>query len=79
MSSRRANASPEPAYRVPVSTHPLAAMAAREKECPSCALPVEADAEECPYCQYEFPVQKPLLPYVAVAMALLLLGWLIGC
>ncbi len=56
-----------------------AVMSAREKECPSCALNVDADAGECPYCQYEFPVQKPLLPFVAVVMVLLLLGWLIGC
>ncbi|WP_456424808.1 zinc ribbon domain-containing protein [Rhodocaloribacter sp.] len=55
-------------------------MSEKKKECPSCALPVDAGAEECPYCGYEFPVRKPAVKLVAVLMALLLLGWFaVGC
>lgn len=44
----------------------------RTMECPSCALDAPADAEECPYCGYEFPRQKKSVMAVAVIMALLL-------
>ena len=27
----------------------------KKKECPSCAVDVDAAAEECPICGYEFP------------------------
>ena len=47
-------------------------MADALKECPSCALDVEKDAEVCPYCQYEFPVQKSSRKVMAWVMALLL-------
>lgn len=43
-------------------------------ECPSCALDIEKDAETCPYCGYEIPVQKAGLNYIAV-LAVLLLLW----
>ena len=43
------------------------------RECPSCALEVEATELVCPYCGYEFPVQRSSLKAVAVIMALLLL------
>ncbi len=36
------------------------------KECPGCALPVPKDAEECPYCHYEFPRPKSSVRWVAV-------------
>ena len=26
-----------------------------QKECPSCALEVDSNHRECPYCEYEFP------------------------
>lgn len=47
-------------------------MVEKEKECPSCALNVEASAEECPYCGYEFPQHRSSLKYVAILLALLL-------
>ena len=47
-------------------------MAEKEKECPSCALNVPASAEACPFCQYEFPVQKSSRKVMAWVMALLL-------
>ena len=50
-------------------------MADRQKECPSCALEVPADAETCLYCGYEFPEQKTGVKPFAVLFAVLLLGW----
>ena len=47
-------------------------MADALKECPSCALDVDADAEVCPYCNYEYPQQKTSRKTMAVVMALLL-------
>ncbi len=50
-----------------------------KRECPSCALMVDDTDEICPYCSYEFPVQKPFFPWVVGLFIVLLLGWLFGC
>ena len=31
---------------------------ARTRECPACAMDGPADAAECPFCGYEFPVVR---------------------
>lgn len=56
-----------------------------ERECPSCALPVDASEDVCPYCDYEFPEQKTGVTSMAWLFALLLLWpiielilWLFG-
>ena len=51
----------------------LFVMAEVQKECPSCALDVDREATECPYCGYEFPVMRSSVKWVAIIMALLLL------
>lgn len=43
------------------------------KECPSCALEVEATASRCPYCGYEFPQDRTIWKPIAVIVALLLI------
>jgi predicted nucleic acid-binding Zn ribbon protein len=48
-------------------------MVERERECPSCALTIPADADECPYCGYDLPRQKSSLRLAAILMALLLI------
>ena len=48
-----------------------------QKECPACALDVDREATECPYCGYEFPVTRSSVKLVAIIMALLLLWPLI--
>ncbi|MEL7361759.1 MAG: zinc ribbon domain-containing protein [Bacteroidota bacterium] len=48
------------------------------RECPSCALPAPADAEVCPYCDYEFPSRPRSLGVGVALMVLLLLLWLVG-
>jgi len=61
----------------------------KTKECPSCALPVPEEAEECPYCHYEFPRKKTSVKWVALLILAVfvyplfvlirrLLAWLFG-
>lgn len=45
----------------------------QHRECPSCALPIDRDADVCPYCGYDLPKQKSSLKIAAVVMALLLI------
>ena len=54
-------------------------------ECPSCALDAPADAEDCPYCGYEFPASKPGLLTVAwlmiglmILLGIPILAWVMG-
>jgi RNA polymerase subunit RPABC4/transcription elongation factor Spt4 len=42
----------------------------KKKECPSCAMEIDAKSTVCPICGYEFPVQNKI--YVAVAIILLI-------
>ncbi len=48
-------------------------MAENHRECPSCALPIDSAADECPYCGYDLPRQKGSLKIAAIVFALLLL------
>ena len=52
-------------------------MREKTRECPSCALPIDADADVCPYCGYDLPKQKSSVSVVALVMALLLIWPLI--
>lgn len=44
-----------------------------ERVCPSCGLEVSGREETCPWCGYEFPVQRRSVGVVAIIMALLLI------
>jgi predicted nucleic acid-binding Zn ribbon protein len=44
-----------------------------DRECPSCALPIDEDADACPYCGYDLPKQKNSLKIAAIVFALLML------
>lgn len=55
------------------------------RECPSCAMEVDADTSECPICGYEFPVPKAgvtasawLFVALLVLFAVPLLAWALG-
>ncbi len=49
-----------------------------QKECPSCALEVAQDADECPYCQYEFPDDPGNISYFIILLMIgLLLLWML--
>lgn len=47
-------------------------MAEKTRECPSCALEIDAQADVCPYCGYDLPQEKQVWKIVAVVVALLL-------
>lgn len=44
-----------------------------KKECPSCAMMIEKDSEQCPICQYEFARKsyQSKLKWIAILLALL--------
>jgi len=42
-----------------------------KKECPSCAMKVDAKAEVCPVCAYEFPSSVKSSPLVAIILLLI--------
>ena len=57
------------------------------RECPACAMDGPADAAECPFCGYEFPVARAgtrasawlmigLMAGLGVPLVAWLLGWL---
>jgi hypothetical protein len=43
------------------------------RECPSCAFEVDAEAEVCPYCGYEFPEPRTGFGPMAWLFVLLML------
>ena len=47
----------------------------KKRECPGCAMEVDAGAEVCPICGYEFPKQSKAVQVMAVIMIILLLIW----
>lgn len=47
------------------------------RECPSCALPIDGEADVCPHCGYDLPRQKSSLKLAALLFVLLLLWPLI--
>ncbi len=40
----------------------------RTRECPSCAVEVEANVESCPICGYEFPKSKSWVKWTVIAL-----------
>lgn len=48
-------------------------MSDNTRECPSCALPIDASSDVCPYCGYDLPRQKSSLKAAAILFALLML------
>jgi RNA polymerase subunit RPABC4/transcription elongation factor Spt4 len=49
----------------------------KTKECPSCAMEIDADSRRCPICSYEFPPGNKGLKWAAILLALLFLFYLI--
>lgn len=49
----------------------------KKKECPSCAMEIDADARECPICGYEFPRSNRAYAWIAFLLVILILLFLI--
>ncbi|MEJ0057792.1 MAG: hypothetical protein WDN75_20375 [Bacteroidota bacterium] len=45
----------------------------KTKECPSCAMEIDASSRNCPICNYEFPRTAIGLKLVALLLVLLFL------
>lgn len=45
----------------------------KKKECPSCAMEIDAKSKECPICGYEFPAFSRGIQWVAVLLIVLML------
>jgi hypothetical protein len=46
---------------------------AAKKECPGCAMEVDANRNTCPFCEYEFPQSRMSFKPVAILMLILFL------
>jgi len=49
----------------------------KKKECPSCAMEIDADSKVCPICQYEFPTQAKGDVWIAVILIIAFVLWII--
>ncbi len=49
----------------------------RKKECPSCAMEIDAKASTCPVCGYEFTGFSPWIKWVAIGLIILFLLYMI--
>lgn len=49
----------------------------KKKECPSCAMEIDANAKVCPICQYEFAEYSSGMKWVAILLIALILGYLL--
>lgn len=49
----------------------------KKKECPGCAVDVDADSDVCPICGYEFPKQSPWLKAGVWILIALMLFWIL--
>lgn len=49
----------------------------KKKECPSCAMEIDARSKRCPVCDYEFPRANSGLKWAALLLALLFLFYII--
>jgi hypothetical protein len=49
----------------------------KKKECPSCAMEIDANDKVCPICGYEFPVTGKFYVWVAILLIVVFLLYMI--
>jgi len=49
----------------------------KTKECPGCAMEVDANADVCPICEYDFPRQSIATQVAVFFLIILMLLWLL--
>jgi RNA polymerase subunit RPABC4/transcription elongation factor Spt4 len=49
----------------------------KTKECPGCAMDVDAKADVCPICEYDFPRQSIAAQIAVFFLIILMLLWLL--
>lgn len=50
----------------------------KKKECPSCAMNIDAKSSVCPICGYEFPKSSGGLRIAAILLLIIVLLWMLG-
>ncbi|MDQ3110609.1 MAG: hypothetical protein M3R17_12010 [Bacteroidota bacterium] len=55
-----------------------AQMSTAKKECPSCAMDIARTCKVCPVCDYEFPVESKLKPWIIILLVLVIFLLAIG-
>ncbi len=50
---------------------------ADKRECPSCAMEIDADSDVCPICGYDLPRQRTSVKWAALLMLLLAILYLV--
>ena len=48
-----------------------------KKECPSCAMEIDANSKVCPICNYEFPQANKSYKWIAILLIILFLLYFI--
>jgi len=48
----------------------------KKRECPGCAMEVDADSDICPICGYDFPKQPKSIQIAVWVFILLVLLWI---
>lgn len=49
----------------------------KTKECPGCAMDVDAKEDICPICEYDFPRQSKAAQIAVFFLIILMLFWLL--
>ncbi|MEQ9288602.1 MAG: hypothetical protein RIG77_16900 [Cyclobacteriaceae bacterium] len=49
----------------------------KKKECPSCAMEIEAGSKHCPICNYEFTQPNRLFQVVAILLVIIMVLFMI--
>ncbi|HEX6223781.1 MAG TPA: hypothetical protein VFZ52_05195 [Chryseolinea sp.] len=49
----------------------------KTKECPSCAMEVDADSKFCPICNYQFTTRPSHIRWAAIILVVIFLLYLI--
>ncbi|NJN42993.1 MAG: hypothetical protein HC811_12950 [Flammeovirgaceae bacterium] len=49
----------------------------KTKECPSCAMKIEATSEECPVCGYQFQNYGSWVKWLAILMVIVFILYMI--
>jgi RNA polymerase subunit RPABC4/transcription elongation factor Spt4 len=50
---------------------------ASTRECPSCAIEIDADSDICPYCGYDLPRERTGVKWVAALLIILMIFYLV--
>jgi len=50
----------------------------KKKECPSCAMEINANEKVCPICHYEFPEESKSFKMIVIVLILLFIVFILN-